>query len=258
MSQSKKLFVFVLLIAFVASLPVFANGKGTLSSNQIIHSKYLNYKLQYRVYLPADYKSLSDLPVLYIADGQWYVQRGKVHTLMDKMIAEKKIEPAIAIFLDNRDPDNLQDNRRNRQFFCNQKYIDFVSEELTDEIDQKYKTQAKREGRTILGLSFGGLNSACFGLYGHEAFRGIALQSPAMHPVRSLFADYEKAPKRDLKILLTSGTRSDNEARTRRFRQILEKKGYNIFYKEVPFGHNWDNWKPLLKDVLLYFYRVKS
>lgn len=25
-------------------------------------------------------------------------------------------------------------------------------------------------------------------------------------------------------------------------------------YLEVPFEHNWGNWKPLLDDVLLYFF----
>ena len=43
------------------------------------------------------------------------------------MIAAGKIEPLIAVFLDNRDPANLAENRRNPQFFCNRKFIRFVS-----------------------------------------------------------------------------------------------------------------------------------
>ena len=150
------------------------------------------------------------------------------------MIAAGEIEPMMAVFLDNRDPDNLQDNRRNQQFFCNRDYIKFVSEELVGEIDRKYKTRSDRTARTIIGLSFGGLNSACFGLYEYDTFTGIAMQSPAVHPVPSLFSDYRRAPKQDLKIFLTTGSRNDNEARTREFKQIMDKKGYDLFYRGGP------------------------
>jgi len=246
-----------LLAGPVAAGPEESKGRGSLSDNRIVASKHLEYKLQYRVYLPPGHDSLSDLPVLYLADGQWYIQRGELPRLLDRMIGSGKIEPVIAVFLDNRDPQNLDDNRRNRQFFCNRDYINFVSQELTGEIDRRYNTLAGRDGRTILGVSFGGLNSACFGLYAHESFRGIAMQSPAMHPVGSLFSDYEEAPVRDLKILLTTGTINDNEGRARRLKGILEAKGYDFFYKEVPYGHEWANWKPLLDDVLRYYFAVE-
>jgi len=34
-------------------------------------------------------------------------------------------------------------------------------------------------------------------------------------------------------------------------RKLLREKGYPLKYVEVPYGHNW---KPLIDDVLLYFY----
>lgn len=170
------------------------------------------------------------------------------------MISSKKIDPLIVVFIDNRDPANLKHNRRNRQFFCNRDYIKFVSVELTGRIEHAYPALASRESRTILGLSFGALNSACFGLHGHESFRGIAMQSPAMHPVPTLLSGYQDGPKRDLKIFLTTGTDSDNERQTRQFKRILEEKGYELFYREVPFGHDWNNWRPLLDEVLTFYF----
>lgn len=250
----KKSVLGTLLVLGYAVQPAAAYETGTLSDNQVIESRVLGYKLQYRVYLPAGYKNLSGLPVLYVTDGQWYIDQGEMPAVLDDLIARGEIAPLIAVFVDNRDPDNLSNNRRNRQFFCNQDYIRFFMDELTAEVDGRYKTQADRDGRVILGLSFGGLNSACFGLYAHEAFGGIAMQSPAMHPVRGLFGAYEEAPKRDLRIFLSTGTFDDNEARTRRFKQILEAKGYMLGYVEVPHAHNWQNWKPLLDDVLLHFF----
>ena len=57
---------------------------------------------------------------------------------------------------------------------------------------------------------------------------------------------------------LSTGTVRDNEDRTRQFKRVLKKRGYELLYKEVPFGHDWNNWKPLLDDILRYFYAVKD
>ncbi len=246
------LLVLGLVLAF--SVPHAETGNGRLSENQTIQSQTLGYKLQYRVYLPDGYDDAANLPVLYLTDGQWYIGRGEVPQLLDRLIAEGAINPVIAVFVDNRDPDNLAHNRRNQQFFCNRHYIRFFTDELAQEIDTCYKTQAERTSRVILGLSFGGLNSACFGLHAHATFEGIAMQSPAMHPVPSLLSAYEDSTRLPLKIFLSSGTKNDNEARTRHLKRILEDKGYQMSYVEVPYGHEWANWKPLLDDVLRYYF----
>ncbi len=228
--------------------------ENTLSENLRIESEILGYALQYRVYTPPGYEDLSNLPVIYVTDGQWYIDSGEMPALMDQLIAEGKIQPAIAVFIDNRNPDNLNENRRNRQFFCNQRYADFYAKELTPHIDATYKTSGQRSSRVILGLSFGGLNSACFGLQAYNTFEGIAMQSPAMHPVPNLFNQYKNVGKLPINIFLSSGTYRDNEARTRAFRDVLTDIGYNFHYVEVPFDHSWENWKPLLDDVLIYYF----
>ncbi len=248
-----------LLTALLTGLLFFSSTKtsspeNALSENIRIESDILGYTLQYRVYTPPGYESLSDLPVIYVTDGQWYIQSGEMPALMDKLIADGKIEPSIAIFVDNRNPKNLNENRRNRQFFCNQKYADFFANELVPHIDASYNTRANRSSRVILGLSFGGLNSACFGLQAYNTFAGIAMQSPAMHPVPDLFDQYQDSPLLPLKIFLSSGTFNDNEQRTRDFGVILEDLGYELYYTEVPFAHNWKNWKPLLDDVLSFYF----
>lgn len=231
-----------------------AAAPGTLSENQIIHSETLGYDLQYRVYLPAGYEDMSGLPVLYVTDGQWYIEPGNTVAVLDELIGSGAIEPTMAVFIDNRDPSRLNVNRRNRQFFCNQEYIRFVVDELVPEVDARYRTRADADSRVILGLSFGGLNSACFGLHAYETIGGIAMQSPAIHPVPNLIGDYDRSPKRPLKVFLSTGTANDNEATTRRLKRVLESKGYELSYVEVPYGHNWRNWGPLIDDVLLYFF----
>lgn len=57
------------------------------------------------------------------------------------------------------------------------------------------------------------------------------------------------------RVYLPTGTDSNNEELARQFKQILEEKGCELFYREVPFGHNWNNWRPLLDDALAYYFR---
>ena len=260
-----RVFTFALLFVFMASPAEgldFDNRGGisrtdTLSNKRIIRSEVLGYGLQFWVYTPPNHEELSDLPVLYVSDGAWYLRSGELNTLADQMIESGQIEPLIIVFLDARNPDNPNLNRRNEQFFCNQQYVQFYRSELIPRIERNYHARSDREARAILGLSFGGLNSACFGLHANDLFEGIAMQSPAMHPVRYIHEAYADSARMPLNIFLSSGDHRDNEDRTRRLRDILQEKGYPLTYMEVPFAHNWLNWKPLLDDVLLHFYATE-
>ena len=240
----------VLLLAFYSF--VFSE---TLTPYNRISSKILGYDLQYRVNLPDGFDSMQALPVLFLTDGESYIKRGQVPQVLNRLMRSKKIQPIIAVFVDARDPDDLKVNRRNSQFMCNKKYLQFFSEELIPEIERQFPVGTRREDRTILGVSFGGLNASCFGLMGAQTFSGIGMHSPATRPVPELLPAYQKAEKLPLKVFLSTGTPYDNSTTTRKFRNILRDKGYPLKYIEVEGGHNWDNWRPLIDDVLLFFFK---
>ncbi len=251
--MKKSLMVLFLFTSFLINS--YAIADGMLSENLLIESKILGYELQYRVYVPESAQPGDELPTLYITDGQWYISRGELPALMDKQIADGNIEPAIVVFVDSRNPDKLSDNRRNRQFFCLKGYADFFTSELVAEIDANYPTSANRNDRVILGLSFGAYNSGCFGLMANETFAGIAMQSPANSPmVNEMSVRYQSTDKLPIKIFLSVGTIRDNTRAGQNFKSILTAKGYDITYKEVAQTHDWENWKPLLDDVLLTFF----
>jgi enterochelin esterase-like enzyme len=243
-----------ILLIFLAA-PVTA---GTLTPDTRISSEVLGYDLQYRAYLPDGYQSAEHLPVLFLTDGPGYIGNGDVPQVLDRIIEAGDIESVIAIFVDARDPDNLSDNRRNAQFFCNADYLKFFSDELIPKIEQDYPVASGREARTILGLSFGGLNAACFGLMGSDTFSGIGMHSPANHPVPELLSDYRDAEVLPLKIFLSTGVPNDNTRANREFHSVLEAKGYPMKYIESKEGHSWKNWRPLVDDVLLYFYGTED
>jgi len=247
------------IIIGLISLLIFTStyfAKGTLSDNLRIESEQLGYALQYRVYIPDGVKKDEKLPTIYITDGQWYLGQGNMAKVLDHEIAEGNINPVIAIFVDNRNPDDLSQNRRNQQFMCNKKYAAFYVKELVPTINNNYPVSSNRDNRVIAGISFGGLNAGCFGIMAYNTFSGIGMQSPAsgahLKLLSKLYKDNDKLP---LKIFMSIGTKKDNTRAGRKYHRVLKNKGYDINYIEVPFGHEWRNWKPLMDDMLLTFFK---
>ena len=72
--------------------------------------------------------------------------------------------------------------------------------------------------------------------------------------LKKIGKSYNEAEKHPIKIFLSFGDLSDNQTQGRKFKNMLVAKGYDLKYKEVPFGHNWQNWQPLLDDSLQWFF----
>lgn len=227
---------------------------GSLSPDTRIASDHLGYSLQYRVYVPEGVTA-DDLPTIYLTDGQWYIEPGGMVSVLDEEIEAQNIEPVVAVFIDSRNPDDLRENRRNQEFMCNQRYADFVTSELIPAISANYPVSNDRADRVIAGLSFGGLNAACFGLMAPASFAGIGMQSPAsdrhLEVISELYADNDARP---VKMFFSVGRKRDNTKEARRFHKTLKRKGYEVNYIEVPYGHDWSNWGPLLDDLLETFF----
>ncbi|MEP4093675.1 alpha/beta hydrolase-fold protein [Reichenbachiella sp.] len=240
-----------LLIGFLFVVSTFscqANGVEEF----IIKSKILGYQVRYWVHVPDG--TAQALPVLYLTDGKWYKDEGEMIKTSESLIKKNKVAPHILVFVDAFNPDNPSQNRRNQQFLCNPKYVKFYRNELIPEIDKKFPTDKSRATRGILGLSFGGLNSMYFALHASDVFGKVGIQSPAPHPCPDIYDDFTKADQLPVDIFLSTGTVNDKAGATRRLKAILDRKGYQLEYVEVPEGHNWRNWKPMLDDILVYFY----
>lgn len=236
---------------------VAEKAAASLSQPKRIHSPELGYDLQYRVYQPVGFQP--GLPTLYVTDGEAYLQFGQLVQLLDIEIAAGRITPIVAVFVDSRDPDDLSKNRRHSQFMCNQKYAAFYRQQLVPAIAQQYQVSTQRQQRVILGLSFGAVNAACFGLLLPDVFAGIAMQSPGNSQHIGLLAKmYQQSQHIDLNMFLSIGTKKDNTAAGRKFHQTLLDKGYPVAYQEVPFGHDWQNWQPLLDDILQHYFPANT
>jgi enterochelin esterase family protein len=232
--------------------------KGTFSDNQQIQSNAsnLNYKVNYRVYLPYNYATVSNCPVIYITDGHEYSddRLGAMLIVLDNLIFSGKIEPVIAIFIDPRDPSS-GNNRRMSEYRANLKFANFVSDELVPFIDNNYKTTTSASKRAILGTSLGGWNSAFFGFTRSDKFQLIGIHSPAFDD--AIIQNFQNSNKLPLKIYMSTGTIFDTKTKARQMRDILIAKEYPLSYKEVNEGHSWGNWRALIDEPLLYFFGNK-
>lgn len=232
-------------------------AQGALSEPYTYGSRLLDYGVHYQVYTPADYADRRDLPTIYVTDGHEYnhPDMGSMVTVLDNLIAEGKIEPIIAVFIDPRDPQAPGNNRRQDEFLMNPDYADFIATELVPTIDALYRTRRDPAARAILGTSFGGVNSTYLASRHPETFGLIAIQSPAYWIVVPEIMDLMEAETLPLtKIFLSMGSIADDHDNTRQMRDIFEEKGYDMWYIETPEGHSWGNWRALLDDLLIYFF----
>lgn len=229
--------------------------KGTLSGNMQTQSSpgRLNYAVNYKVYTPYNYATVSNCPVIYVTDGHEYADQnlGAMVTVLDNLIFKGVIEPVIAVFIDPRDPNN-GNNRRMSEYRANPKFAAFVAEELVPEIDNNFKTNPSPEKRAILGTSLGGWNSAFFGLTQNSSFQLIGIHSPAFD--NKTLSDFQNSAMLPLKIYMSTGTIFDTQEKARQMRDILTEKNYPLLYKEVNEGHSWGNWRALIDEPLVYFF----
>ncbi|MFN3638870.1 MAG: alpha/beta hydrolase-fold protein [Chloroherpetonaceae bacterium] len=234
--------------------------QGAFSPNQLINSAHLGYAVQYRVYTPAGYDSLSNLPVVYVTDGHEYAndQMGSMLIVLDNLIYDGAIPPIMAVFLDPRNPSNLSQNRRMQELPINPNYLRFVKEELVPRIDSMYRTNPLASARAILGTSLGGINSAYFGIAAPETFGLIAIQSPAFWYRPQILTMYQDSARKPIRISMTTGNIFDGQNEARQMRDILRSKAYQLYYREVPQGHSWGQWRGLLDEALIYFFGIKS
>lgn len=258
---------------------------GTLIGNLSIDSRFLGYTVNYWVYTPAGYEDLENLPVVYVLDGNDFVDErmGALPNVLDNMIADRRIEPVLAVFIDARDPENAQYNRREEEFIAHpMEHARFVAEELVPLIDQSYHTNPLPERRVIMGVSFGGLSSIYIAAYRPDVFHGLAAFSPSLwalyNPEYLPNGEQQKGsaimrptidtagvcgedtgfacPRLPVSVFITAGLPAWDVGDLGRLVAGLDQQGYPIEFHQVNEGHTWDNWRGLLDEMLVYFFGV--
>ena len=232
---------------------------GTLKHDILFNSKILGYQIMYTIYLPAGYEGMGKLPSVYVTDGYEYLlpQLGNMATVLDNLIAEKKIKPIAAIFIDQREPVNRSNNRRMQELAMNKSYLDFFVKELIPHIEKNYPLISDASQRAILGTSMGGLTSTYFAFTRPDVFGMAGIQSPAFWTKPQIYQLCENPSSPKMKVSMTSGLINDTSKESRKMKDILAASSCEYHYREVNEGHSWGNWRNLIDDILIDFFALK-
>ena len=232
---------------------------GAIKKDILLASKILGYQITYSVYLPVGYENAGRLPVLYVTDGYEYLlpELGNMANVLDNLIAQKKIQPIIAIFVDQREPINRSNNRRMEELNLNEKYLTFFADELIPGVEPNYPVSSDAAHRAILGTSMGGLTAAYFAFTRPDLFTMAGIQSPAFGTRPQIYAICENLKGSTLKVSMTTGLINDASEGSLKMKNILEKNACVYQYRERNEGHSWGNWRSLIDDILIDFFGVK-
>ncbi|MGA7305944.1 MAG: alpha/beta hydrolase-fold protein [Rhodothermales bacterium] len=241
-------------------------------TRHVLPAGIMGYEKEIHVYIPPGYAATNeDYPTVYIQDGRDYIEFAHTPSVIDWLIERDLIAPVVAVFISPPNRHGQGEPNRATEYGLNPDYPQWMADELVPYVESLYRVRKDPSQRMVAGDSFAGLVSVyipferpdVFGIgYGQSGYvslnRDTMIKSYAAaekKPIR-LFVDvgtFEHAVGKDwfphYEINFTEGNR--------RFRDVLESKGYDFVYREYPEGHNWGNWRRHIIDALQHFFPGK-
>jgi len=215
-----------------------------------------------KIYKPSGYDTLTAIPSLYVMNGFKAIEFMSFTNVLDNLIADKKIRPVIAVFLDYVSDDKslfLDSNDRLTKILC---------DELVSLIDRIYKVSTSPHDRAITGISAGGHFSIITAFNRPDIFLNAAGQSAniteeLMDAMKSA-SDNKKHLKEyhiyfDVGIYdLPTASLDDHTFLTanRLLYKEIKNAGFNYRYHEYNDGHQWAGWRERTDDILIYFFAM--
>lgn len=215
---------------------------GTLTRHRVSTSWLLQEDGERDVYLYAP-ASKGPAPLLLVYDGPDYLQRAGLATIVDNLIADRRIRPiAMALVQNGR-------SRRTVEYFGSDATILWLDREVLPLARAQMRLINSKEhpgAYGVLGASAGGVMSMYTGLRMPEIFGKVLCQSGVFSLYGRDFAvkdlvRHEQA--RELKIWMDIGRMDGLLDDNRRMVTLLREKHYDVTYREFSAGHNYTAWR---------------
>lgn len=220
------------------------------------------------IYTPAGYEEgKGRYPVLYLLHGMGgdedaWSATGRVAEIMDNLIATGKAEPMIVVMTNGCTKHvaapGLSHEGMWRPYMSGSMDGSFEAmfPSIVEWVDDHYRTIAKKHSRAIGGLSMGGFHSmqiskeypAMFdyvGLFSAAIFRGDESVAIYNDLEAKLEHQFDKAPAL---YWIAIGEEDFLYQDNVRYRELLDKCGYDYIYRESTGGHIWRNWRIYLAE----------
>lgn len=171
-------------VSIAAAIAAIAFSTSICAASEIItdtmDSTVLGKEVKMYVYLPDDYENSSDTyPVIYMLHGAGsnedsWVDRGGIKVTADALIQRNQMRPSI-IVMPTLGPASWYADANS-----DQAETAFIKD-LIPYVEDKYKAQTTRDGRSIAGLSMGGYGALNLSLSNPELFCAAGVLSPAIY-----------------------------------------------------------------------------
>ncbi|WP_239673625.1 alpha/beta hydrolase [Mangrovibacillus cuniculi] len=223
------------------------------------YSKSLESTISVLLYKPANYSPLYKYHTVIVQDGKDYFQLGRLPRIADELLAEGKMENTLFFAIP------YPDVKTREQWYhpdgsLKENYIRFIAHELTPYIDANYPTFQIGNGRMLMGDSLAGTASLMIALQYPHTFGKVAVYSPYVNETvlskvaemsqPELLSVYHVIGDQEDDFLAPSGVRKDFLHPNRDLRELMSRKGYQVFYEEFEGSHSWKYWQPDLKRAL--------
>ena len=241
------------------AMPAYIQPKEVLFDSSISHgtvksfysrSRFIDDTLMMKVYLPPNYRnSARRFPSMYVHDGPDYLSLASMANVLDKLIALKKIQPLICIFVPPG-ADRAGKYRLEKRV----QFASFITKELVPYVDSAYRTEKRSSRRGSMGCSDGGHFALWLGVEYSGTFGLAGGQSSTITDL--LTTPIQKGPKLPVRFYFDVGTYDIMDPSynflvlNRAFHKLLESKGYDVTYAEFHEGHSWGNWRAHVANLL--------
>lgn len=195
-------------------------------------------------YVPAGYDAAQDLyPTVYFLDGSNYTDWMAVPSVLDRLIATKRIPPMIAVFVE---PGNRQE-----EYSRTPAWRVFVATELVPYVDSRLRTFPAPDQRVIFGSSLGAYGALDLAVEHPDVFGLCAAIAPPAQAA-TLIANQTQGQRAvfGVRFFVLGATYDTDVKGARTLRTALEEARANVVYQEVPEGHAAETFRGHIGDAL--------
>ncbi len=234
--------------------------RGTVKRHTVA-SDVLGERRFVSVYTPAGYDQRSaPCAAAFMIDNGTYKSRRVTGTVLDNLIAEKKIPPTVLFMIHG-------EGSRSETLVASEKFVRFLGEELVTWARESFRIHRDARRCVIGGNGLGGPLAVAAALGDPETFGGVLVEngrfslcleasdppSSASEESRCVLRRLALANKAPLRFFLVVGSLEEANVRdsNRHLRDVLDAKGYATILRAVVANQHTTAWQDSLARGLM-------
>jgi enterochelin esterase family protein len=219
----------------------------------IVETHPIDYKRKVGVYIPAQYKEGAEAPFMVVHDGPGLGMK----TILDNLIAQKRIPPLIVISIANGGGD-AQGHERGKEYDnMNGDYAEYIETEVLPRVEKTCNVKLTKDpdGRAVMGNSSGGSAALIMAWFRNDLYHRVLTTSGTFvnqaWPFDPKYPDgawgfhetlIPNSPKKPIRIFMAAGDADllnpnvmrddmhDWVEANHRMAKVLRAKGYHYQY----------------------------